>query len=54
MRYHLHLARLNEASVVDLGFPHAFLASDQIGDVVHGETRGALDSPYGTETRTTH
>jgi aryl-alcohol dehydrogenase-like predicted oxidoreductase len=49
-----HLARLDEASAVDLGFPHAFLASDQIGNVVHGETRDALDSLYSTETRTAH
>jgi aryl-alcohol dehydrogenase-like predicted oxidoreductase len=33
-----HLARLNEVSAIDLGFPHAMLASDHI----RAQTRGGL------------
>ena len=36
------MRRLDEASTVDLGFPHDFLASDQIRDVVYGDTRDRL------------
>ena len=36
------LRRLDAASAVDMGFPHDFLASDQIRDVVYGDTRERL------------
>jgi aryl-alcohol dehydrogenase-like predicted oxidoreductase len=37
-----HLAQLDEASRVDLGFPHNFLASDVIRDIVYGGTYGDI------------
>jgi aryl-alcohol dehydrogenase-like predicted oxidoreductase len=38
------LRRLDEASRIELGFPHDFLASDSIRDLVHGGMFGAIDS----------
>jgi aryl-alcohol dehydrogenase-like predicted oxidoreductase len=38
-----HLRRLGEKSRIDLGFPHDFLASDGVRDLVRGELRGRLD-----------
>jgi hypothetical protein len=32
-----HVARLNDVSAIDLGFPHAMLASDHIHTQTHGE-----------------
>ena len=37
------LARLAEVSEVPLGFPHDFLAADQVRDLIHGEIRTRLD-----------
>jgi aryl-alcohol dehydrogenase-like predicted oxidoreductase len=37
------LARLDEVSRVDLGFPHEFLGSDQIRTIFHGNTFAATD-----------
>jgi aryl-alcohol dehydrogenase-like predicted oxidoreductase len=37
-----HLQQLDEASRVDLGFPHNFLASDTIRDIVYGGTYGDI------------
>ena len=37
------LARLAEVSKIRLGFPHDFLAADQVRDLVHGEIRTQLD-----------
>ncbi|UCH84485.1 MAG: aldo/keto reductase [Candidatus Latescibacterota bacterium] len=37
-----HLAQLDEASKVDLGFPHNFLSSDAIRDIVFGGTYGSI------------
>ncbi|HEX6385589.1 MAG TPA: aldo/keto reductase [Anaerolineae bacterium] len=38
------LQRLDEASRIDLGFPHNFLASDEIRDLVYGGTYGRVDN----------
>ncbi len=37
-------ARLSEASRIDPGFPHNFLASESIQDIVHGGTLGSVDN----------
>lgn len=37
------LARLDEASRIELGFPHDFLASDGVRDLVRGEIRPRID-----------
>jgi diketogulonate reductase-like aldo/keto reductase len=37
------LARLDEASRIDLGFPHEFLASAGVRDVVFGGTYDQID-----------
>jgi aryl-alcohol dehydrogenase-like predicted oxidoreductase len=39
-----HLKRLDEASRVDLGFPHNFLHSDAIRDIVFGGTYDRIDN----------
>ena len=36
-------SRLDAASAVSLGFPHDFLASDPVRDLVRGEIRGRID-----------
>ncbi|MGH8903910.1 MAG: aldo/keto reductase, partial [Egibacteraceae bacterium] len=41
------LAQLDAASRVDLGFPHAFLRSDTIRDVVHGNIAHLIDDHRG-------
>ena len=38
-----HLQRLDDVSKVDLGFPHDFLASERVSDIVYG---GTLSSIY--------
>ena len=38
-----HLTRLDEATRVDLGFPHEFLAQDHIRNVVYGGTWDSID-----------
>ena len=38
-----HLAKLNEVSAIELGFPHDFLASDGVMDLVRSESRGLID-----------
>jgi aryl-alcohol dehydrogenase-like predicted oxidoreductase len=38
-----HLARLEAANPIDLGFPHEFLASDGIRNIVFAGTYGLLD-----------
>jgi aryl-alcohol dehydrogenase-like predicted oxidoreductase len=38
------LAELDEASKIELGFPHDFLGSEQIRDIVYGGTQGLLDN----------
>lgn len=38
-----HLKQLSEVSQIELGFPHAFLASDPVRDLVHSEARVHVD-----------
>ena len=38
--------RLNEASKIDLGFPHTFLSSDNIRDIVFGGTYNKIDNHH--------
>lgn len=40
-----HLARLDEASRVGLGFPHDFLRADAVQDLVRSEQRGRILTP---------
>jgi aryl-alcohol dehydrogenase-like predicted oxidoreductase len=37
------MARLDEASAIQLGFPHAFLGSDHVRGLIFGETYGLID-----------
>ncbi|MFO7567195.1 MAG: aldo/keto reductase [Enhygromyxa sp.] len=39
------LAKLDAVSKVSLGFPHDFLASPPVRDLVHGENRTRIDAP---------
>jgi aryl-alcohol dehydrogenase-like predicted oxidoreductase len=41
-----HLARLDDVSAVEMGFPHDFLADETIENVIFGGTKGLID-PYG-------
>ncbi len=44
-----HLTRMGEVSQIELGFPHAFLASANVRDLVHSEARIHVDDrpkPY--------
>ena len=38
-----HLARLEQASAIELGFPHDFLASDMVQNLVFGDTNDRFD-----------
>ncbi|MDQ1147809.1 aryl-alcohol dehydrogenase-like predicted oxidoreductase [Bacillus sp. SORGH_AS 510] len=38
-----HLSRLNEASKIELGFPHDFLASEPVLNAIHGKTYGKIE-----------
>jgi aryl-alcohol dehydrogenase-like predicted oxidoreductase len=40
------IAKLNEASKIDLGFPHNFLSSDNIRDIVFGGTYNKIDNHH--------
>jgi len=40
-----HLATLDEASRVSMGFPHTFIGSENVQDLVRSEQRGRLDVP---------
>ncbi|MCB9701336.1 MAG: aldo/keto reductase [Myxococcales bacterium] len=40
-----HLARLDAASAISLGFPHDFLGSEWVRAVIHGDTVDRLDAP---------
>lgn len=42
-----HLARLHEASAVSLGFPHQFLRSDGVMDILRSEQRHRIDGRPG-------
>jgi aryl-alcohol dehydrogenase-like predicted oxidoreductase len=46
-----HLARLNAVSAIELGFPHQFLASDRVQDMVRGEQRARIVAPDGGPRR---
>jgi len=39
-----HLQRLDQVSAIELGFPHDFLSSDTVRQVVHGNTYALLDN----------
>lgn len=38
-----HIERLNQASPIELGFPHSFLASDHVRGLIFGETFAKLE-----------
>lgn len=38
-----HMARLDQVSAISLGFPHDFLGSDRVLDLVRSEQRGRID-----------
>jgi aryl-alcohol dehydrogenase-like predicted oxidoreductase len=40
------ISRLNEVSKIDLGFPHTFLSSDNIRDIVFGGTYNKIDNHH--------
>jgi aryl-alcohol dehydrogenase-like predicted oxidoreductase len=40
------IAKLNEVSKIDLGFPHNFLSSDNIRDIVFGGTYNKIDNHH--------
>lgn len=42
-----HLQRLDEISRIELGFPHDFLASDEVQQLVYGGTRPQIDNHRG-------
>jgi hypothetical protein len=37
------VARLGEASPIDLGFPHSFLSSSHVRSLIFGETFSSID-----------
>jgi len=39
-----HMKRLGEASAIDLGFPHDFLAGNEVRDLVYGGTFNQIDN----------
>ncbi|MCB9604897.1 MAG: aldo/keto reductase, partial [Sandaracinus sp.] len=38
-----HLAKLDEVSRIELGFPHDFLRAEYVQDLVHSGVRGRVD-----------
>jgi aryl-alcohol dehydrogenase-like predicted oxidoreductase len=38
-----HIRRLSQASPIDLGFPHSFLASDHVHSLIFGDTLSLID-----------
>jgi diketogulonate reductase-like aldo/keto reductase len=38
-----HLAQLDEASRVDLGFPHEFLAQETVRQIIYGDALPLID-----------
>lgn len=42
----VQIAKLNEISKIDLGFPHNFLSSDNIRDIVFGGTYNKIDNHH--------
>jgi aryl-alcohol dehydrogenase-like predicted oxidoreductase len=46
LTFHLskeHLTQLNEASKIELGFPHDFLVSEPVLNAIHGNTFGKIE-----------
>jgi aryl-alcohol dehydrogenase-like predicted oxidoreductase len=41
-----HIKQLSEASKIDLGFPHEFLSSDTILDIIYGGTYDKIDNHH--------
>jgi len=41
-----HLAQLSKASKIDLGFPHEFLSSDTIKNLIYGGTKDKIDNHH--------
>ncbi len=41
-----HLNQLSEASKIDMGFPHEFLTSETIADIVYGGTQDKIDNHH--------
>ena len=39
-----HIGRLDQVSKIELGFPHDFLASDEVRDLVYGGTYAKIDN----------
>jgi aryl-alcohol dehydrogenase-like predicted oxidoreductase len=46
-----HMARLDDVSKVELGFPHAFLGSESVRKVVFGELEASIDLPPAARRR---
>ena len=44
--YETQLNKLNEVSKIDLGFPHNFLNSDNIKEIVFGGTYNKIDNHH--------
>ncbi len=40
------MQRLDDASPIDLGFPHAFLGNERIRRLVFGDKLDLLDNPH--------
>ena len=40
------LSRLNDCSQIEMGFPHEFLESEQIQDIVFGGTYNQIDNHH--------
>jgi aryl-alcohol dehydrogenase-like predicted oxidoreductase len=41
-----HINKLNEVSKIEMGFPHEFLSSDNIKDIVFGGTQDKIDNHH--------
>jgi len=41
-----HLTQLSEASKIDMGFPHDFLTSETIVDIIYGGTKDKIDNHH--------
>ena len=41
-----HMKQLSEASKIDMGFPHDFLTSETIVDIIYGGTKDKIDNHH--------
>ena len=41
-----HMNELGEASKIDMGFPHEFLTSETIADIIYGGTQDKIDNHH--------